>query len=89
MAFTQRRTRPAFHIIAPLDVLIWANNWFKRRQKRRELAKLLTFDERELKDIGVTHMDVREALAYRGNPALHLQALSARRRFQTRKQDRL
>jgi len=37
-------------------------------------------DERELKDIGVTHDDVRSALASSDNPSATLQVTALRRR---------
>lgn len=55
-----------------------------RAHKRREVACLLTKEAFILEDMGITRGDVHEALAFRGDPSLHLRALAARRRFNVR-----
>lgn len=87
MSFTDRFTRHATFIPGPMDVLHAVKKWIVRRNKRNRLAVLLDQEDWVLKDMGVTRGDVYEALAHRGDPALHLRALVARRRFWTRKRD--
>jgi uncharacterized protein YjiS (DUF1127 family) len=51
-------------------------------QNRRSVAKLLEWDDRMLKDIGLTEGDVRSAMAAPAgqDPSLRLRALSSERR---------
>lgn len=55
-----------------------------RRANHRELICLLTKPDFVLNDMGITRGDVHEALAFKGDPSLHLRALAARRRFHQR-----
>ena len=84
------RSAPATMIIpSPLDMVVTLRRKIRHFQKRREVTKLLDCDDRILKDMGITHGDVVEALSKRGNASLHLRALAARRRFWTRSRDKL
>lgn len=81
MAFTEHRTSAPIIIPAPQDVLRKVARWVRRQQKRNEVAQLLNKEDWLLQDMGITRGDVREALAQRADPSLHLRALAARRRF--------
>ncbi len=84
MAFIENRTRTSIIIPGPQDLLRTIGKWTVRRQKRNEVAQMLNFEDWVLKDMGITKGDVREALAFKGNPSLHLRALAARSRFWAR-----
>ncbi|MEM9732373.1 MAG: hypothetical protein AAF903_02680 [Pseudomonadota bacterium] len=89
MAFFKSTLFTAASFPGPQDAarMVWKN--LKRRthraQKRREVACLLTKQSFILTDMGITRGDVHEALAFRGDPALHLRALAARRRFNAKR----
>ena len=89
MAFTENRTTAPILIPSPRDLVRAMHKWSRRKQKRREIMTLLQQDEWVLKDMGITRDDVREALAYGGDPSLHLRALAARRRYWARKSVRI
>jgi uncharacterized protein YjiS (DUF1127 family) len=87
MAFIERKARRTTFVPGPFDLIKMARKSMKRRNKRKEFAVLLNQEDWVLKDMGVTRQDVREALATKGDPALNLRALIARRRFWSRKRD--
>ena len=87
MAFIERSARRTTFVPGPFDLIKLARKQMKRRSKRKQLAVLLNQEDWVLKDMGVTRLDVREALAKKGDPALNLRALVARRRFWSRKRD--
>ncbi|EFL88526.1 hypothetical protein [Ahrensia sp. R2A130] len=82
------------HIPAPATVAI---NQFVRlrttwtaRKKHAEIEALLTAPDFVLRDIGVSHGDVVEALSKPvADSGLHLKVLAARRRFTTSTRDPL
>ena len=84
MAYTDHRTKSSITVPGPQDLFRTLKKWVRRQQKRREIATLLAREEWVLNDMGITRGDVREALAFRGDPSLHLRALAARRRFWSR-----
>ena len=59
---------------------------WRAAQNRRSVAKLLAWDERMLKDIGLTEGDVRSAMAVPASedPSQRLRALSVERRAAVR-----
>lgn len=82
------------HIPAPATVALnqflrLRNVWIARK-KRAEIEALLTAPDFVLRDIGVSHGDVVEALSKPvEETGLHLKVLAARRRFNTRTRDPL
>lgn len=80
----ETRARQSFKIASPQDLLKAIAKWVHRRRKHAEIAALLCKENWILQDMGITRGDVREALAFRGDAALHLRALAARRRFWNR-----
>jgi len=89
MAFTENRTTTSIFIPNPLDILRLLRKWNTRRIKRDQMAVLLEQEDWVLKDMGITRGDVHEALSHHDNPALHLKALAARRRFWSRGREQL
>ena len=85
MAYPYHRAVTGNYFPGPQDVLKTLRKTWHRAQKRREVTQLLDKPEWILKDMGITRADVIEALAFKGDPSLHLRALAARRRFWQRR----
>jgi uncharacterized protein YjiS (DUF1127 family) len=60
----------------------WATSAWRRAQNRRSVAKLLEWDERTLRDIGLTRGDVCSVMALPSgqDPSYRLSELSSERR---------
>lgn len=89
MAFTDHHSSTLLVIPGPGDLIRGLKKWIKRRQDRRKIEILLKQEDWVLRDMGITRGDVREALAAKPNPSMHLRALAARRRFWARQSEKI
>ena len=86
----------ALHIHVPAPAAVIGNQMLRlrnawiARKKRAEIEALLTAPDFVLRDIGVSHGDVVEALSKPAKETgLHLKLLAARRRFNVRNRQAL
>ncbi len=65
---------------SPLDAMLWLRARLHTHTKRKAIEELLKAEQHRLDDLGITRVDIREALASEGDASQALHRVSAKRR---------